>query len=297
MSSNPPDQQTKLLHLSDMHLGFHLRGTHSDAGGSTPPWHKSLTPTEAFEASLAIARQERVDAVIHTGDLFDHNVDQPTLDRAVVALESLAEASIPFYCILGDHDRNATGGAFPGDVNALATLADVVDKGVVTLLGRTPARVGTVALYGIDADNIGLDTARSGQYTLDFWEDPALSFDSPPPAIRSVLCLHERVAPPYSLSEDPDCLLDVYLPDNEPSFDLVAVGHEHGPRCQDPWRDGTVTYAGPTERFSSQWPDLQPSVSIITVPSAGDIKITAHLISEQFAGAQDGLYCSSTRAQ
>lgn len=269
-----PTVTTTLLHLSDTHLGFQLRGTHPDAGGDVPPWNDELRPVEAFEEALATAVVRGVDAVVHTGDLFDHNVDRESLDAAVNALNALSEAGIPFFCIMGDHDRDATGGAFPGDVDAITELRILVDQGVVTELSTEPICVGPVALFGVGATNVGLNEIETGRYTLGFWDDPELSFTAPPEQTRSVLCLHERVAPPFSPNENPDCYLDIDFPENSPEFELVAVGHEHAPAREDPWGESTVTYSGPTQRYSSKWPDLSPSVNFIEIPEAGDITIS-----------------------
>jgi DNA repair exonuclease SbcCD nuclease subunit len=258
--------------MSDTHLGFRLRGTHPDAGGSIPPWSYELRPNLAFSEALSTAIVRGVDAVIHTGDLFDHNVDRSSIEGLRSMLTELHETGIPFYCILGDHDRGATGGAFPGDVDAIAVLAELVEAGLVTLLDTDPTYVGTVALYGIDATSIGLDEIRDGGYELDFWENPDISFGTPIDETRPALCLHERTAPPYKPNENPTCEFDHHLP-GEPDFDLFAVGHEHSPAKTCSWNGAMVTYSGPTQRFSKGWPDLVPSVSLIEIPPEGEISI------------------------
>ncbi|MCX8185217.1 MAG: DNA repair exonuclease [Sulfolobales archaeon] len=87
-----------LLHVSDTHLG------------SSKPLQASRTREmdfyEVFDEVVDIAKNERVDAVIHCGDFFDNPDPHPrAYYHAVRSLKKLASADIQFYVIAGQHDK------------------------------------------------------------------------------------------------------------------------------------------------------------------------------------------------
>jgi exonuclease SbcD len=92
----------RLLFLSDTHLGFDepLRPR------SRNP-HRGPDFFATFHRALKVARDERVDAVIHGGDLFFRSrVRDSLIDRAMAPLIGLAEAGIPVFLIAGNHERS-----------------------------------------------------------------------------------------------------------------------------------------------------------------------------------------------
>ena len=79
--------RTRILHISDTHLGKRQYG--SDI--------RREDFANAFEQAIEVAVDRDVDAVIHTGDLFDDPVPSlPTVMRAADALKPLEEHGIPF---------------------------------------------------------------------------------------------------------------------------------------------------------------------------------------------------------
>ncbi len=123
----------RLLHVSDTHLGNRQYG--SDV--------RRDDFAEAFEQAIEYAIDENVDAVIHTGDLFDsRDPSLPDLNRCIDILERLREADIPFYGIVGNHERKMDD-----------QYLDLINKTrTAERLDRNPRLVnGEVALYGIDA--------------------------------------------------------------------------------------------------------------------------------------------------
>src|SRR5205085_3601477 len=84
--SSDPRRAATLLHTSDVHLGSDERKNEE----------------RAFEKAIALARHERVDAVLIVGDLFDHaRVSADTLSWTAAQLCSL---TCPVVLIPGNHD-------------------------------------------------------------------------------------------------------------------------------------------------------------------------------------------------
>ena len=90
---------TKILHVSDTHLG--KRQYRSD--------ERREDYADAFEHTIQIAIEEEVDAVLHTGDLFDNkNPSLGTQIRCAQLINRLEEdvgSPIPFLTIVGNHER------------------------------------------------------------------------------------------------------------------------------------------------------------------------------------------------
>ncbi|MCX8196420.1 MAG: exonuclease SbcCD subunit D [Acidilobaceae archaeon] len=85
----------RFLHLSDTHLGYRQYGL----------IEREKDLYEAFNEAVNIAIGERVDVVLHGGDLFEHAVPTPVAYReAIIALKKLKEEGIPFYVAPGNHE-------------------------------------------------------------------------------------------------------------------------------------------------------------------------------------------------
>lgn len=242
---------TTLLHVSDTHLGN--RQYRSDV--------RRADFADGFDAAIDIATEAAVDAVIHTGDLFDDpSPSVPTVNRCLDAVSRLAEAEIPFYAIVGNHERKRE-----------EQWMDIVKRfGNTVRLTKTPTVVtdpdgdDPVSLYGIDA-------VRSPE-----WETADFALDDCPDDHVSVLCMHELLEPlvpphrgdPYDLEAD---VLDrlKFLPDG------LALGDFHS-TCQTEKRGVTAFYPGATERCSVAETGT-PSVYLIEVED-GDLTLTTRTI-------------------
>ncbi|KOX91583.1 hypothetical protein AMS69_17830 [Haloarcula rubripromontorii] len=233
---------TRILHVSDTHIGYQQ--------------YRNTTRREdffdAFEQTLEIARGEHpdhdnepVDAVLHTGDLFD---DQLTSFDDVYAcheaLRELRKANIPFYVIVGNHE--------------LRRNTDFVDEFVLTgdaiRLTHTPTTInGDVALYGIDSVK-GPD-----------WEDADFSLEPADEGLVRLVAMHQLFSPPIDpVGHDSSNILDL-----DPVFDRfgtdvdgIALGDCHE-RMGDTCRGVPVWYPGSTERTTRDTP--QPSVDLLTI--------------------------------
>jgi exonuclease SbcD len=115
----------KFLHTSDWHIGKTIRGRTRDD-----------EYVAALEEVLAIAKDQRVDAVLVAGDTFDSAVPPPEAERIFFHfIGELVGAQIPAVIIAGNHDH-------PRRINA---YAPVLGRLGVQVLGEpVPASEGGV---------------------------------------------------------------------------------------------------------------------------------------------------------
>jgi DNA repair protein SbcD/Mre11 len=124
----------RFLHTSDWHVGKAIRGR---------------SRAEEFAAALdevvAIALDQRVDAVLLAGDVYEHRAPGPEADALVFdAFVRLHEAGVRVVTIPGNHDSALRFEAFgrvlrPLGIEIVARVARPEDGGVVVL----PSRDGT----------------------------------------------------------------------------------------------------------------------------------------------------------
>ena len=210
---------TKLLHTGDTHLGY--RQYHSPA--------RREDFLAAFERVVADAIEADVDAVVHAGDLFDDR--QPALSDvmgALSALRTLADAGVPFYGVVGNHESKRD-----------SQWLDLFERmGVATRLGATPEVVGDVALYGLDF------VPRSRRERLDY------AFDDPPQTVEHTALVTHGLFEPFDHGDwDARRLLRA----SPVSFDALLLGDDHTARTkrlEEP-HEVCLTYCGSTERASA----------------------------------------------
>jgi DNA repair exonuclease SbcCD nuclease subunit len=230
---------TKILHLSDTHLGNRQYGSDTRRDDFT----------HAFEAAIDRALDENVDAVIHTGDLFHRRTPSlPIVTDCIEILRKLADEDIPFYGIVGNHDRKM-------DQQWLDLIRET---GTAKRLDQTPTMVNDdVALYGIDA--VTKPAWHAADFTL---EEPSNS-----DAFR-LLGLHqlfEPLVPEFYADHDLAEVLDRVDID----LDALALGDYH--KTESGIVDGVPAwYAGSTERCATD--EIEPrTVSLLEIED-GDLE-------------------------
>lgn len=221
---------TEILHVSDTHLGKNQYG--SDI--------RIDDYAKAFDASVSMAIQEDVDAVIHTGDLFDsRSPNTKTISQAFDVLSRLDDNNIPFYGLVGNHERKWD--------KQWMDIFENLDN--IHRLSEKPCIVNDeVALYGFDSFR-GVEWENS-EFRLENPEDDNLAI---------LLCMHElfeELIPPHKAKRS---IIPV-LENINIKPDAIALGDYHAP-IDKTVNDVPVFYAGATERTSASTGD--PSVRFI----------------------------------
>lgn len=92
----------KILFFSDTHLGFDY-----PVSGKSRTLRRGFDFFRNFHHILDVAREKKVDLVIHGGDLFYRSeVPVTIIDQAYDALFHLADSQIPLVIVPGNHDRS-----------------------------------------------------------------------------------------------------------------------------------------------------------------------------------------------
>lgn len=122
----------RLLHMADVHLG----ARHHDLGPAAAELRRRQFG--AFEKAISLAIEERVDAVLICGDLFDSN-NQPrrSVEAAAAELGRLVERDIAVVVIPGTHDCYDEGSIYR--VFDLPAMAGVSPDQFVILTPDRPA--------------------------------------------------------------------------------------------------------------------------------------------------------------
>ncbi len=132
----------RLLHTADVHLG----ARHADLGEQAAAQRERQFA--AFRATVDLAVEERVDAVLIAGDLFDSNT-QPrrSVERAAAELRRLADAAIRTVVIPGTHDVYDGASVYRAyDLAALAGLPADTDRLAVLTPDRPDVVLGPLDL-------------------------------------------------------------------------------------------------------------------------------------------------------
>lgn len=234
----------RIAHISDTHLGYRGLGKVDKETGRN---QRTVDVDRAFERAIDDIIRQRVDGVIHGGDVFHYS--RPTwqsLRHFIRQMRRLEDAGIPALVIAGNHDtpRVRTGGS------------------VYSVLDLALPRVRFVAEYEdahevdiFDRLNLHVQAIPHGALTN---ADPVIT--GIVPAKRNLLICH-GMAPgilgPGVHSEPGEQVLDTHLLD--PEFDYIALGHYHvhmqaAPRA---W------YSGSTERYGWGDHDVAPGYAIV----------------------------------
>ncbi len=211
---------SQLLHISDTHLGY--RQYSSDI--------RRQDFIDAFEASVERAIESEVDAIIHTGDLFHRRTPPlPEVNQCINILQRAADESIPFYGIVGNHDRKMDD-----------QWLDLIEQtGTASRLDRSPTMVNDdIALYGIDA------VPSPAWESADFSLEPPENNDA-----YRLLCMHQILHPPVPeiMAEYP---AESVIERLNIDIDGLALGDYHE-AVSEIVNGVDVWYAGSTERGSS----------------------------------------------
>ena len=207
----------KFAHLADTHLGYRQFGL----------IEREKDFYEVFEKVIDKIIEERVDFVIHSGDLFE--TARPSPNALLVfqkGLLKLKGAGIPMYAIAGNHDVVIRKGAIPPQV-------------IFKKLGlKVISPINTHYTHG-DLFIAGLPYYPSSQSKifkskLAELSKKAANYD------KSVLVLHQGIDKYFGYQYE----LEIgEVPDN---FDYYAMGHIHN-YVNDYFGKGKLVYPGSSE--------------------------------------------------
>ncbi|MFN8158830.1 MAG: exonuclease SbcCD subunit D [Candidatus Nanopelagicales bacterium] len=263
----------RLLHTSDWHLGRTLFQT-------------SLLEEQGrfLDWLLATALEQRVDAVLVSGDVYDRAV--PSLEAVALldsALESFSDAGVPLVVVSGNHDSAVRLGFGSG----LAERAGVHLRTTVDDLARPVVlhdEHGPVAVYGIpyllpDAVKDLLDAERSHESVLRAATARSLADAAERSIARTVLLAHAFVTGGEVSESERDITVGGIGDAPAAVFDgatYVALGHLHRP--QEVHLGGSTTrlrYSGSPLAFSFGEKHDTKSVTLVELDAAGVAAVEA----------------------
>ena len=264
----------KFLHCSDLHLGRKLHG------------YSLIEDQRRILAKLCgIAREQKVDAVLIAGDVYDTSVP---VEEAVKLLDWFLTELSSFcrvYMIAGNHDSE----------ERLSFVKDILARQGVFVTGRYAGRAekitvedsfGPLNIFILPYSRVSKVRrwCKDNAKDMDAIQTPdaafslTLSNSEIVPTERNILVAHEFVVGKdiqLSLSDSEtsapevggaDCISSHLL---EP-FDYVALGHIHRP--QKAGRN-TVLYCGSPLKYSTSEIDDVKHAVIVDVGAKGDVKI------------------------
>jgi exonuclease SbcD len=205
----------RVIHTGDTHIGY--------SQYHSPERREDFL--SAFEAVVADAVADDVDAVVHAGDLFDdRRPDLRDVLGTIAALRDLRAASIPFLAVVGNHEGTRD-----------AQWLDLFERlDLATRLDAEGTVIDGVAFYGLDYVP---PSARDG-LDYDFADRDAA---------HAALVAHGLFSP---LAAYGDWDAEAVLEASPVEFNAVLLGDDHHPdrtTVGDTW----LTYCGSTERAST----------------------------------------------
>ena len=254
----------KLLHLSDLHLGKRVNG------------FSMLEDQRVILTQIVdLAEEEKVDAVLLAGDLYDKPVPPAEavtlLDRF---LTRLSGGGIPVFAISGNHDsperlafatRLLAGegihltAQYQGPQLPFLLQDEYGDVAIYALPYLKPA---LVRHWNPEADIASYEEAVS--YALGQWAVDKTR--------RNVLLAHQFVTGGGTCESEERSVGGV---DQIPAplfaaFDYVALGHLHGPQSVG---RPTLRYSGSPLKYSFSECGHEKSVTLVTLKEKGQVEI------------------------
>ncbi|MBR7005681.1 MAG: exonuclease SbcCD subunit D [Candidatus Methanomethylophilaceae archaeon] len=262
-------ETTKLIHVSDLHLGKTLHGY----GLEEDQRHMLGQIVSAID-------REGPDGLIIAGDVYDKSV--PREDAVTMFSEFLADVQsrCPVYMISGNHDsgrrldycdgilrRNGIhiAGSFKGRMDRIV-LND--GHGELNLYLLPYVRPSAVRPFFPDSEIEGLDQALAA----------VLEASGVDPSARNVLVSHQFFIASGKLPDQCDSEtsrahvggLDCMSAELLEPFDYVALGHIHN--AQKVGRE-TVRYCGSPLKYSLSEAEREKSITIVELAGKGEVSV------------------------
>ena len=252
--NDPAQMKFNLLFFSDTHLGFDYP--------SKPRKVKERRGNDFFanyEAVINYAIKNKVDAVLHGGDLFFRSkVHNSIVEKTFKALHILAEAGIPVFLVPGNHERSW----IPQTLFDQHPLIRIFDQPCSFQLEKNHYKI---QLSGFPNVRNGIRTQFP--HLVKEINQKRANADA------RILCMHQsiegaKVGPnDYTFKYDEDTISAKDLPDN---YDLILSGHIHRHQVLNTDLKGKslkteVIYSGSTERTAFAEMDEKKGFILITL--------------------------------
>jgi DNA repair protein SbcD/Mre11 len=256
----------RIAHTSDWHLGrsFHRTGL--------------LDAQAAFvDDLLTVVREERVDAVVVCGDIYDRALPSlPAVELFDDALHRLADLGVPAVMISGNHDS----------ARRLGVASGLIDRAGIHL--RTdPARCATpvvltdshgpVAFYALPylepalvREEFGVEKAGHTAVVSAAMDRVRTDLAARPAGTRSVVLAHAFVSGGAVCDSERDITVGGVAAVPVEVFDgvdYVALGHLHG--CQT--ITDRVRYSGSPLAYSFSEADHRKSIWLVDLGPGGEV--------------------------
>ena len=218
----------KFAHLADTHLGYRQYGL----------FEREKDFYEVFDKVIDKIIEEKVDFVIHSGDLFETARPSPmallTFQKGLLKLKG---AGIPMYAIAGNHDVVMRKGSIPPHV-----IFKKLGLKVISTINPTYLH-GDIFIAGLPYYPSSHKKALKNK--LAELSEKATHHK------KSILVLHQGIDQYFSLNYE----LELgEIPDN---FDYYALGHIHK-YVNDAYGNGRLVYPGSGEIWkTSELPDYR----------------------------------------
>ena len=207
----------KFAHLADTHLGYRQFGL----------FERERDFYEVFEKIIDKIIEEKVDFVIHSGDLFDNSRPAPVaLLNFQKGLLRLKNANIPVFAIAGNHDSVLRKGSIPPQILFKKFGLKLISP-INTNYMFKDVFIGGLPYYTASQD-------KNLKHKLADLSKKAAEHE------KSILVLHQGIDKYFNLSYE----LEIGdIPDN---FTYYAMGHLHN-YINDDFGKGKLVYPGSSE--------------------------------------------------
>ncbi len=228
----------RIFHVADTHIGYSAYRKMDEASGLN---QREVDTYAAFRQFIDCAVNEKPDAVLHAGDLFDSV--RPTnraISFALTQILRLSEAGIPFVVISGNHETprlKETGSVFslfehiPGVYVVYKNMYELVE-----LDGITIHAVPHCEDIEREKDRIEIGNEGEGENEGEVFNLAML---------HAGISAGGKTEPAFMMGEINEQIVSI---DNllDKGLDYIALGHYH--RCTKV--ADNAYYSGSTERFS-----------------------------------------------
>ncbi|MGC8496981.1 MAG: metallophosphoesterase [Thermoplasmata archaeon] len=216
----------RIMHISDTHLGYrqYMLG------------EREADFYDSFERAIEMAREEHVDMIVHSGDIFE--TSHPSNQALKVFKDALMKINgkIKYFAVLGDHDRPRKRD-YPApnlfDFLGIKVLGiNGLEHEVVHIDNKELLVAGLSNLKGIYANRILEEFEKADLLAQNFK--------------YSIFVGHEGIS-----TFLPDENWEVDFKDLPKNFNYLAFGHLHS-RVIKEYGKGYFAYAGSTEIHSEE---------------------------------------------